>query len=121
MPLKWVAIVVAAVSATLCVTVNVLLMSLGNGEVPDVINMAAIATTAVAVTVAVVAHLYELTNARITALTEFLIARLNEIDQYVAEHRPDFVGGYPLGQDRDESVIPIGARGSRRTMTATED
>jgi hypothetical protein len=121
MPLKWVAVVVAAVSVTLCVSVNVLVGSLSSKEVPVVVNMATIAVAVVGAMVAVVADLYERINSRITALTEFLVTRLDEID-VAADRREAFTEGYLLGHDRDAAVVPIGPRSrGPRVVTGNED
>ncbi|HEX5594435.1 MAG TPA: hypothetical protein VFX61_00180 [Micromonosporaceae bacterium] len=122
MALKWTAILVAAVSATLCVTANVLVNALSDREVPVVINMLAIAAAGIGAVLAVVADLFERMNRRITALTEFLIARLNELDSKTGDRNSGFVEGYLLGQSQDPTVVPIGPRSrGRRMMTGGED
>lgn len=121
MPLKWVGVVVAAVSVTFCATVNVLFTSLSDREVPIIINMAVITLAGVGTVLAVVAELFDRMNRRITALTEFLITRLNEIDTHAEDHNLGFVEGYLLSH-RDASVVPIGSRGrGRQAMTANDD
>lgn len=111
MPLKWVAIVVAAVSVTLCVSINVLVGSLSDHEVPVVVNMATVAATVVGTVLAVIAELYERISARITALTEFVVARLNEIDARAAD---DFAEEFLLSADRGAAVVPIDRAADRR-------
>lgn len=122
MTLKWMAIMVAAVSATLCVTVNVLVGALSHHDVPVVINMAAITAAGIGTVLAVVAELYDRISARITALTEFLIARLNELDTHAGDRNAGFVEGYLLSHGQDAAVVPIGPRARwRRAMTGGED
>lgn len=123
MTLKWMAVVVAAVSLTLCVTANVVVGTVNGGDpVPFVVNVLAIAATGTATVLAVVADLHERLNARITALTEFLIARLNELDHNAGDHNAGFVEGYLLSRGQDPSVVPIGPRlHSRRAMLGGDD
>ncbi|HEX5542233.1 MAG TPA: hypothetical protein VFX60_11845 [Micromonospora sp.] len=121
MALKWMAIVVAAVSVTLCVTANVMVTALSGREVPVVINMVAIAAAGIGAVLAVVADLFDRINRRITALTEFLIARLNELDTHAGDRNAGFVEGYLLRQNQEAAVVPIGSRGrGRRTMTGDD-
>lgn len=122
MALRWIAVVVAAVSVTLCVTANVLVGVLTGHQIPAVVNMFAIAVAGIATVLAIVIELYERINARITALTEFLVARLNELDTHTGDRNAGFVEGYLLSHSPDASVVPIGSRSrSRRAMTGGDE
>jgi len=124
MTLKWSAVVVASVAVTLCGTTNILVAVLRSGEVPTVVNMFAIACAAVATLVAVIAHLNDQMQGRVTALTEFLVARLNELDAHLSDHNAGFVEGYLLrqGQQQDAAVVHLASRMSgRRLMTGGDD
>ncbi|MFY1634104.1 hypothetical protein ACN27F_12620 [Solwaraspora sp. WMMB335] len=124
MTLKWSAVVVAAVAITLCGTTNIVVAVLRTGEVPVVVNMFAIACASVATLVAVIAHLNDRQQGRLTALTEFLVARLNEVDSHVGDRNAGFVEGYLLrqGQPQDAAVVQIAPRmHGRRLMTGGED
>ncbi|WP_329104391.1 hypothetical protein OG792_29555 [Micromonospora sp. NBC_01699] len=121
MTLKWTAVMVAAVSVTLCVTANVVLGTVNGAELPVVVNMIAITATGVATVLAVVADLHERLNERVTALTEFLIARLNELDSHAGDRNTGFVEGYLLSHP-DPAVVPIGPRmHGRRVMLGGDD
>jgi hypothetical protein len=119
--LKWGAVVVAAISVTICVTANVLVAALDAGTVPAVVNMMTIAATAVGVLLAVIAELYVRVNGRLTALAEFLVARLNELDTHAGDRNAGFVEGFLLSQGQDAAVVPIGPRQGRRAMNGGDD
>jgi predicted PurR-regulated permease PerM len=122
MPLKWVAILAAAVAVAVGVTVNVLVSVLTSREVPNVVNMAIIATAAVGTVLAVLADLHERINTRITALTEFLINRLNEIDARATDCANGFGEGHRLDHNLDESVVHLDARNrNRRAINGGDD
>lgn len=114
MPLKWVAILAAAVAVAVGVTINVLVGVLTNREVPSVVNMAIIAVAAIGTVLAVLADLHERVNTRITALTEFLINRLNEMDACSADRAGGFGEGHRLDHHQDESVVHLDARSRNR-------
>lgn len=132
MPLKWSAVVVATVAVTLCVTANILVEVLSARQVPIVVNLFAVATASVTTLVAVMAELYQRINDRLSALSEFLVVRLAELDDRTGDRNTGFVEGYligqgqghdghPLGQSDDASVVPLGFRSGRRAMTASDD
>ncbi|MEQ4301182.1 hypothetical protein ABNF97_07300 [Plantactinospora sp. B6F1] len=123
MTLKWMAVVVAAVSLTLCVTANVVVGTVHGGDpVPFLVNVLAVTATGTAIVLAVIADLHERLNARITALTEFLITRLNELDRNAGDHNTGFVEGYLLSRNQDPAVVPIGPRlHGRRAMLGGDD
>ena len=122
MTLKWMAVVVAAVSVTLCVTANVVIGTVNGQQVPVVLNMLAITAAASATVLAVVADLHDRLTGRITALTEFLVARLNEIESRAGDHNAGFVEGYLLSHNPDAAVVPIGPRlHGRRAMIGGDD
>ncbi len=122
MTLKWVAVLVAAVSTTLCVTTNVVVGTVYREHVPTLVNVFAITAAGGATVLAAVADLHERLNERITALTEFLIARLNDLDNQAGDRNAGFVEGYLLSRGQDATVVPIGARGpGRRAMLGAEE
>jgi hypothetical protein len=122
MTLKWMAVLVAAVSMTLCVTTNVVIGTVSGQQVPIVVNLLAIIAAASATVLAVVADLYDRLNGRLTALTEFLVARLNEIDSNAGDRNAGFVEGYLLSHRQDPAVVPIGPRmHGRRAMFGGDD
>ncbi len=130
MPLKWTAVVVATVAVTLCVTANILVEVLSTRQVPIVVNLFAVATASVTTVVAVMAEFYQRVNDRLSALSEFLVERLAELDDRTGDRNTGFVEGYllgqgrdsqPLGQSDDASVVPLGFRSSRRAMTGSDD
>ncbi|GAB3143601.1 hypothetical protein GCM10027290_20190 [Micromonospora sonneratiae] len=122
MTLKWMAVVVAAMATTLCVTVNIVMATVNGHHAPLILNMLAITIAGSATVLAVVADLHDRLNGRITALTEFLIARLNEIDSHAGDHNTGFVEGYLLSHNPDAAVVPIGPRlHGRRAMIGGDD
>lgn len=120
MTLKWMAVVVAAVSVTVCVTTNVLVGPATGWEV--IVNMIAITLAGIAGVVAVVAELHQRTVARIGALSDLLVARLDEMETRTGDRNASFVEGYLLGQTPDASVVPIGPRArGLRAMNGLDD
>ncbi|HEX7745138.1 MAG TPA: hypothetical protein VF462_07745 [Micromonosporaceae bacterium] len=122
MTLKWMGVVVAAVSATLFATTNVVVGALGGRGVPGVFNMVVIGVSGVAVILAVLAELHERLNARITALAETLVAQLAEVDSHTGDRNAGFVEGYLLSQSTDAAVVPIDSRArARRAMSGGDE
>jgi hypothetical protein len=120
MTLKWMAVVVAAVSVTVFVTTDILVAPLTGWEV--VINMTAITLAGVSTVIAVVAELHQRIAARIVALSDLLVARLGELEARIGDRDSGFVEGYLLGQAPDASVVPIGPRGrGRRAISGHDD
>lgn len=111
MTLKWLAVVVAAVSGTFSVTANVVIGAVNGGQLPLVVNLFALTATGTAVVLAILAELYDRLNNRITALTEFLVARLNEIEAHTGDRNTGFVEGYLLSHSPESAVVPFGRRG----------
>ncbi|TDB77198.1 hypothetical protein [Micromonospora sp. KC721] len=111
MTLKWWAVVVGAVSVTSCVTANVVIGLVDGEQLPLVVNLLAATTAGTAVVLAVLAELHERLNDRVSALTEFLVARLNEIEAHTGDRNTGFVEGYLLGHGQDAAVLPFGRRG----------
>ncbi|WDZ86841.1 hypothetical protein [Micromonospora cathayae] len=111
MALKWSAVLVATVSVTLSVTGNVVVGVVEGGQLPLVVNLFALTAAGTAVVLAVLAHLYDRLNDRLTALTEFLVARLNDIEAHAGDHNAGFVEGYLLSHDREAAVLPLRRRG----------
>ncbi|MEU1604771.1 hypothetical protein [Micromonospora matsumotoense] len=111
MTLKWMAVVVAAVSLTACVTANLVVGVRPGGQIPLVVNLFALTAAGTAVVLAVVAELHDRLNDRVSALTDFLVARLNEIEARTGDRNTGFVEGYLLHQGREATVVPLGRRG----------
>ncbi|WP_229399779.1 hypothetical protein [Micromonospora okii] len=111
MTLKWLAVLVAAVALTSAVTGNVVIGVVGGGQLPVVANLLALTTAGTAVVLAVVAELNERLNERLSALSEFLVARLDEIETRTGDRNAGFVEGYLLSHGRDADVVPFGRRG----------
>ncbi|BCB85210.1 hypothetical protein [Phytohabitans suffuscus] len=130
MPLKWTAVVVATVAVSLCVTANILVDVLSTRQVPDVVNLFAVATAAVTTVIAVMAEFYQRVDDRLSAMSEFLVVRLTELGDRAGDRNSGFVEGYLLGQGQDGrpfgpnddgSVVPLGFRSGRRAMTGSDD
>ena len=121
MALKWTGVLVASIAATLCVTTNVVTAALHAGTVPSVLNLVTIAVAGVATILAFMAEMYSRINGRITALAEFLVARLNELDTHAGDRNAGFVEGFLLSQGQDAAVVPIGPRQGRRVMNGGDD
>ncbi|GAB3816032.1 hypothetical protein [Micromonospora zhanjiangensis] len=122
MTLKWMAVVVAAVSATLCVTANVVVGTVQGQQVPVIVNLVAVVGAGAGTVLAVVADLHERLDGRITALTEFLVARLNDLDDRTGDRNTGFVEGYLLSHGQDAAVVPIAPRmHGRRAMIGSDD
>ncbi|CCH16039.1 hypothetical protein [Micromonospora lupini] len=111
MTLKWWAVVVATVSMTLWATGNVVTLAVNGGQLPLLVNLLALTSAGTAVILAVVAELHERLNDRISALTEFLVARLNDIETHTGDRNTGFVEGYLLNHGQDAAVVPFGRRG----------
>jgi hypothetical protein len=75
MTLKWVSAIVAAASAGSFATANVV----AGARVPAAANLALIAGTTGGIILVVLAELYQRLDARLDVLSEFLVARLDEI------------------------------------------
>ncbi|MEU0547434.1 hypothetical protein ACLQ25_29175 [Micromonospora sp. DT44] len=111
MTLKWWGVVVATVSMTLWATGNVVTLAVNGGQLPLLVNLLALTSAGTAVILAVVAELHERLNDRISALTEFLVARLNEIETHTGDRNTGFVEGYLLSHGQEAAVVPFGRRG----------
>lgn len=111
MTLKWLAVVVGTASLTLCVTGNAVTLAVSGEQLPLLVNLVTLTATGTAVVLAVLAELNERLNDRISALTEFLVARLNEIESGTGDRNSGFVEGYLLRHGREATVVPIGRRG----------
>lgn len=121
MTLKWSAVVIAAVALTLGVTANIAVALIPGTRLPGAVNVLAITAAGSAVVLVVVADLHARLDARITNLTEFLVARLDELDSRGGDRNAGFVEGYLLGRQQDETVIPITVRGGGRRPIACRD
>lgn len=120
MPLKWCALLVAAVASTACLTAN-LAVGLAHGELPILLNLLTVGAVAVAVIVAVVAERFERLTGRLNELAETLVTRLDELDARTGDRNTGFVEGYLLRHAPDASVVPLGARGGQRRATIGAD
>lgn len=122
MTLKWSAAVVAAVALTLGITANVAVALIPGSRLPVAVNIAAITTAGCAVVLVVVADLHARLDARLTILTEFVVARLDELESRSGDRDAGFVEGYLLGRQQDPTVIPITLRsGGRRPVVCRDD
>ncbi|MEW2383251.1 hypothetical protein AB0873_14345 [Micromonospora sp. NPDC047707] len=111
MTLKWLAVMVATVSLTLCLTGNAVILAVNGGQLPLLVNLLTLTATGTAVVLAVVAELHDRLNDRVSALTEFLVARLNEIETSTGDRNTGFVEGYLLSHSQEAAVVPFGRRG----------
>ncbi len=111
MTLKWSAVVVATVSVTLCVTGNAVTLALDGGQLPLLVNLVALVAASTAIVLAVIAELHERLNDRVTALTEFLVERLREMEAHTGDRKAGFVEGYLLSHGQEAAVLPFGRRG----------
>ncbi|MFF5174399.1 hypothetical protein ACFY3U_17410 [Micromonospora sp. NPDC000089] len=111
MTLKWWAVVVAAVSLTACVTANLVTGATEGERIPLIANLFALTTAGTAVVLAVVAALHERLDDRVSALADFLVDRLNDIESHTGDRNTGFVEGYLLGQRPDPAVVPLVRRG----------
>ncbi|MFG1776174.1 hypothetical protein ACGFIR_05500 [Micromonospora sp. NPDC049051] len=111
MTLKWMAVVIAAVSLTLGVTGNVVTLAVNGGQLPLLVNLVALTAAGTAVILAVVAELHDRLNDRVSALTDFLVGRLKEIEERSGDRNSGFVEGYLLNHGQEAAVVPFGRRG----------
>ena len=81
------------------------------GQLPLLVNLLALTAAGTAVVLAVVAELHDRLNDRLSALTEFLVARLNEIETHTGDRNTGFVEGYLLSHGQEAAVVPFGRRG----------
>ncbi|HEY3008158.1 MAG TPA: hypothetical protein VGJ63_08870 [Micromonosporaceae bacterium] len=122
MALKWTAVLVATIAVTMCVTANVLVAVLGAGRVPPVVNMFAIVSAGTATIVAVLAEFYERLSSRLTAVTDLVLERLEELDSHAGDRNAGFVEGYLLSRGQDAAIVPLGPRAAHlRAVTGGED
>ncbi|MEH1097615.1 hypothetical protein [Micromonospora sp. CPCC 205561] len=111
MTLKWMAVVIATVSLTLGVTGNVVTLAVNGGQLPMLVNLLALTCAGTAVILAVVAELHHRLDDRVSALADFLVGRLQEIEDRTGDRNTGFVEGYLLNHGQDASVVPFGRRG----------
>jgi hypothetical protein len=120
MPLKWCALLVAAVATTACLTAN-LVTGLAHGRLPILLDLLTLGTTAVAVTVAVVAERFDRLTGRVNQLAEVLVNRLDELDARTGDRNTGFVEGYLLRNSPDAAVVPLNSRGGPRRASVGAD
>jgi hypothetical protein len=111
MTLKWASAILAAASAGSFTTANVLLGT----RVPVAVNLALAAVATGGVVLVVVAELYQRLDSRLGVLSEFLVARLDEI-----AGRLDALEVEGMLADRGDresvpsTVVPLAPRRTRR-------
>lgn len=123
MPYKWTGVLIAVVLVPTTAMANVLLDTLTEREVPSIVNLFAVATAVVSTVIAFVAHVYQLTAARINVIAETLAARLEALEERFGDYNAGFVAGYVLSDGRDPAtVVPLAQRPvPRRAVTKGDD
>jgi hypothetical protein len=110
MTLKWASTIVAAASAGSFATANELL----GAKMPSAANVALVAIAAAGVVLVVVADLYQRLDARLGVLSEFLVARLDEIagrlDRLETRSLESLLGEEPA----PSTVVSLARRRTRR-------
>ncbi|MFD6680031.1 MULTISPECIES: hypothetical protein [Micromonospora] len=112
------AIVVTALTVALCLSGNLLALVLEGGPLPLSVNLLAISMVSCALVLAIVAEIQERLDDRISALTEFLVVRLNEIETHTGDRNTGFVEGYLMRHGQEAKVVPIGSRQADRSRPA---
>jgi hypothetical protein len=107
MPLKW----ISALVATGCITAFITANAVGEG-VPVPVNLALVAGGAAGSVLAVAAELYQRLDARLGGLSDFLVARLDELESRTGDYNAGFVEGF-LSRP-ETTVTPLPARTGRR-------
>ncbi|MER7167494.1 hypothetical protein [Micromonospora sp. NPDC000207] len=107
MTLKWLAVVVGAVSLTVVLTGNVVVGVVSGGQLPLVVNLVALTAAGTSVVVAVLAELTERLNNRLSALTDYLVERLDEVEESAGDRNAGFVEGYLLSHRPEATVVPF--------------
>jgi len=110
MTLKWASVIVAAASAGSFATANILL---GAG-MPAAANVAMAAIAAAGVVLVVVADLYQRLDSRIGVLSEFLVARLDEIAGRLDRLEDAGLNSLLGEQPAPSTVVPLARRRTRR-------
>jgi hypothetical protein len=80
---------------------------------PNVVNIAAIATAAVATVVAVIADLYVRLNSKLDQLHALVASRFDQLDAETGDRNAGFVEGYLLSHGPKAAVVPMTPRGRR--------
>ncbi|MEU6073096.1 hypothetical protein [Micromonospora sp. NPDC047074] len=111
MTLKWMAVLIATVSVTLGVTGNVVTLAVNGGQLPLLVNLLALTSAGTAVVLAVVAELHHRLDDRVSALADFLVDQLKEIEERTGDRNAGFVEGYLLNHGQEAAVVPFGRRG----------
>jgi len=105
MPYKWTGVLITVVLVSTTATANLLLDTLTDREVPSIINLFAVAAAVVATVVAFVAHVYQLTMARITHLRDTIGAKLDQLEDRFGDYNAGFVAGYLLSDGSDPTPV----------------
>jgi hypothetical protein len=120
MGFKWAGVLVAVVTAALDALANLLLETLTTHSVPEVVNLFAVACSAVAAIAAIVVHAYGRLEAKIDLVIELVVGRFDELEARIGDRNSGFVEGYMLSHGSEASVVPLTPRGVRR-MAASQD
>jgi hypothetical protein len=114
MRLKWASAIVAAAAAGSFATANIVL----GARVPVAANLALVAIATGGVVLVVLAELYQRMDARLDVLSEFLVARLDEItgrlDRLETGHRLESLLAEAEREPAPSTVVPLAQRRSRR-------
>jgi len=108
---KWLGGLVAVLCVALDLLANLLVQAMSGRWVPDVINVFAVGTAAVALVTTLGLHLFDRLEAKVDRLSESLAGRMDELTQRVGDRNSGFVEGYLAGQGRDGAVVPLAQRG----------
>jgi hypothetical protein len=115
MALKWISALVAVGSLTAFATANAVMAAVPGGDVPVVVNLVLVAACAAGAVLAIVAELYQRIDNRLTVLSDFLVARLNDLETSAGDRNAGFVEGYLASQatSGEAAIVPIPNRGQR--------
>lgn len=107
MPLKWISALVATSCVTAFITTNVI-----SDDTSMTANLALAVGGASGVVLAVATELYQRLEARLGGLSDYLVARLDELESRTGDYNAGFVEGF-LSRP-ETSVTPLPARTGRR-------
>lgn len=114
MALKWVSALVTVATLGVFATANITTAAVGVAGVPLAVNLALVAVAAGASVLVVVAELYQRVDAKLGALSDFLVARLEELERRSPERGEAYLA--PI----DSSVVPMPSRPRGRRMPADD-
>jgi hypothetical protein len=110
MTLKWASAIVGAAAVGSFTTANVVL----GARMPIAANLALVAIAASGVVLVVVAELYQRLDSRIGVLSEFLVARLDEIATRMDRLESGESLEAMLAEREPSTVVPLASRRTRR-------